>query len=222
MEERMNQRSKPALLLIGAVLIGCTPAGSDTSRDTAIVSAGDVAASAKGAALKEGMRKLWSDHVVWTRQYIVAAVANDPSAKTAAERLLKNQEDIGNAIAPYYGSEAGTKLTALLKDHITIAVDLVAAAKAGDKTKVGEADKRWHDNATEIATFLSGANPNWSRDALVTMLNEHLSLTTQEATARIEKRWADDAKLFDQIFEQALHMADALTDGIIKQFPSKV
>lgn len=218
----MNQLSKPALLLIGAVLIGCTPAGRDTSSDTSMASAGDVAASAKGVALKEGMRKLWSDHVVWTRQYIVAAVANDPSAKAAADRLLKNQEDIGNAIVPFYGSEAGTKLTALLKDHITIAVDLVAAAKAGDNAKVTAADKRWHDNATEIATFLSGANPNWSQDALVTMLNEHLSLTTQEAKARIEKRWADDANLFDKIFEQALHMADALTDGIIKQFPSKV
>ena len=52
------------------------------------------------AVLREGMRRLWSAHVDWTRAYIVAAVANDPSASAAATRLMRNQEDIGNAIEP--------------------------------------------------------------------------------------------------------------------------
>ena len=76
-------------------------------------------------------------------------------------------------------------------------------------------------NATEIATFLSGANTNWSKNGLQTMLNEHLSLTTEEAKARLEKRWGDDARTFDRIFDQSMHMADALTDGIVKEFPTR-
>jgi hypothetical protein len=163
------------------------------------------------------MRKLWSDHVVWTRQYIVAAVANDPSAQAAATRLLKNQDDIGNAIVPYYGSDTGRKLTDLLKQHITIAVDLVTAAKANDTAKLGEADKRWHANAVDIATFLSGANPNWPKQTLVDMLNEHLALTKQEAVARLQGKWDEDVAAFDKIYAQAMMMADALSEGIIKQ-----
>jgi len=163
------------------------------------------------------MRKLWSDHVVWTRQYIVAAVANDPSAQAAATRLLKNQDDIGNAIVPYYGADAGKKLTDLLKQHITIAVDLVTAAKANDATTLGEADKRWHANAVDIATFLSGANPNWPKQTLVDMLNEHLALTKQEAVARLQGKWDEDVATFDKVYAQAMMMADALSDGIIKQ-----
>src|SRR5205807_8244102 len=124
--------------------------------------------------LHDAMRKLWSDHVVWTRLYIVSAVAGDASAQTAANRLLRNQEDIGNAIVPYYGAAAGQKLTDLLKQHILIAVDLVTAAKAGDQAKQNDADRRWHANAADIATFLSGANPNWSRQAVLDMLNQHL------------------------------------------------
>ena len=58
-------------------------------------------------SLKEGLRRLWSDHVIWTRDYVVAAIANSPDADTVATRLLKNQEDIGNAIVPFYGKEAG-------------------------------------------------------------------------------------------------------------------
>jgi hypothetical protein len=68
------------------------------------------------------MRKLWTDHVVWTRDYIIAAVGDQPDAKAAATRLMKNQEDIGNAVATFYGAPAGRQLTTLLKEHITIAV----------------------------------------------------------------------------------------------------
>lgn len=167
------------------------------------------------------MRKLWADHVFWTRQYIVSAVLGDPSAQAASVRLLRNQDDLGNAIVPFYGSAAGTRLTALLKDHILIAVDLVTAAKAGDNAKQADADRRWHQNAADIATFLSGANPNWPRQTLLDMLNEHLALTTQEAVNRLQKKWDDDVVTFDRIFSQSLMMADALSDGIVKQFPAR-
>jgi hypothetical protein len=185
------------------------------------MSGGDVAMRHSEMTLHDAMRKLWADHVWYTREYIVAAVSGDAGAQTSLTRLLKNQEDIGNAIAPYYGSAAGTKLTDLLKQHISIAGELVAAAKAGDNAKVTNADMRWHQNAADIATFLSGANPNWSRDALLSMLNTHLSLTTQEATARIQNRWGDAISTFDQIFNQAMEMADALSSGITRQFPTR-
>lgn len=200
----------------GAIVAGCTTAGTPM-----IESGGDVVLDRDVATLRENMRTLWTDHVVWTRGYIVAAVADDPSAPAMAARLLRNQDDIGNAVAPYYGSAAGAKLTDLLKQHIGIAVDLVAAAKANDNARLSDADTRWKRNAAEIAAFLSQANPHWPRETLNTMPNEHLRLTTEEAKARLERRWDDDARAFDRILAQALHMADALSDGIVRQFPGR-
>ena len=170
-------------------------------------------------SFRAGMRKLWSDHVIWTREYIVSAIADLPDANAAAGRLLKNQEHIGNAIVPFYGEAAGTALTNLLKQHISIAVDLVAAAKAQDQTRFAQEDQKWTKNAEEIATFLSGANPNWTKADLVDLLGQHLSLTKSEAVARLTKNWEDDVKAFDDIFTEILTVADALSDGIIKQFP---
>jgi hypothetical protein len=209
----MRLETRLPYALLAATLLGSAPASAGAQPEAARVSA---------PALRQGMRELWSDHVIWTRSYIVAAVADDASARAASGRLLKNQEDIGNAIVPYYGRAAGDRLAELLKQHILIAVDVVGAAKAGDKPKLADADKRWHDNATQIATFLSGANPNWPRQTLATMLDEHLALTTQEAVARLEKRWDDDVATFDKIHTQILTMADALADGIAKQFPNRV
>ena len=177
--------------------------------------------SPSSTQLHDAMRKLWSDHVVWTRLYIIAAAANDPSASTASARLLRNQEDIGNAIVPYYGSSAGARLTDLLKQHILIAVDLVTAAKANDQAKVQDADRRWHANAADIATFLSGANPNWPRQAVLDMLNQHLALTTREAVDRLQKNHSDELSTYDQVFGQAMMMADTLTNGIVAQFPTR-
>src|SRR5262245_36096288 len=113
--------------------------------------------------LRQDMRKLWTDHVVWTRDYIIAAVADQPDAQAAANRLMTNQEDIGNAIATYYGKPAGDKLTSLLKEHISTAVDVIKFAKVGDKASQKQADDKWHKNGEDIADFLSKANPNWPK-----------------------------------------------------------
>lgn len=172
-------------------------------------------------SLKAAMRRLWADHVIWTREYIVAAVAGTPDAEAAAKRLLKNQEDIGTAIVPFYGAAAGKSLTDLLKQHIMIAVDLVGAAKSGDQTKFKAADEKWSKNAGEIATFLSGANPNWPKAAVTDLLNLHLSLTKKEAVARLTQKWDEDVAAFDDILTEIMTMADALADGVIKQFPDK-
>jgi hypothetical protein len=171
--------------------------------------------------LRVALRKLWSDHVIWTRQYIVAAVAGTPDADAAAGRLLKNQEDIGSAIAGYYGKEAGDGLTALLKEHIMIAVDLVAAAKSGDNDAFAKHDARWTDNAKRIASFLAGANPNWPEKDVYDLLSLHLKLTKDEAVARITGDWVADVKAFDDIFNEIMVLADALDDGIVAQFPER-
>lgn len=172
-------------------------------------------------ALRQNMRKLWTDHVIWTRDYIVAAVGNQPDATAAATRLMKNQEDIGAAVAGFYGKAAGGALTTLLKEHITIAVDIIKFAKAGDKASQQKADAQWHRNAEAIADFLSKANPNWPRATLVSMMNVHLSTTTDEVVARLTKNWDADVRAFDRVYDHILMMADALSDGIIKQFPDK-
>ena len=172
-------------------------------------------------SLKTNLRKLWADHVIWTREYLVAAIAATQDAQVAAGRLLKNQEHLGNAIVPFYGQEAGDRLTALLKQHILIAVDLVAAAKAGQQEQFQQHDQRWTQNAQDIADFLAGANPNWPAQDVADLLNVHLTLTKKEAVARLTEHWEEDIAAFDDIFTEIMTVSDTLSDGIIQQFPAR-
>jgi hypothetical protein len=185
---------------------------------TSIAASNDNLNQTKITELRISLHNLWVEHILWTRQYVVAAAADQPDASFAAERLLKNQEDIGNALKPYYGVQAGNQLTSQLKDHITIAVDLLEAAKSGNSTALEEVEKKWYANADEIATLLSAANPNWTREDMLRMLNEHLSLTKTEAVARLTGDYATDVTTFDALYKHAISMGDEFTAGIVKQF----
>ena len=171
--------------------------------------------------LRTNMRKLWEDHITWTRNVILCLADNLPGADQAVQRLLKNQDDIGNAIKPVYGEDAAKKLTALLHDHIIIAADVVKAAKVSDNAALDAANKKWYTNADDISTFLSQANPNWKLDDMKKMMREHLKLTTDEAVARIKKDYDADVSAYDKVHQEILVMSDMLTDGIVRQFPDK-
>jgi hypothetical protein len=176
----------------------------------------------KELAFRNEMRRLWEDHITWTRLSIISLTTDAPDTEATVARLLKNQADIGAAIEPFYGDAAGQELTRLLRDHILIAADLIAAARAGDDAALGEAQSRWIANADEIAGFLASANPrSWSVDQMKAMLHEHLRLTTNEAVARLQGDWAGDVAAYDAIHVHALEMADMLSLGIVKQFPKR-
>lgn len=178
--------------------------------------------SEQRVALHDKMRRLWEDHITWTRLFIVSASADLPDTPATTQRLLRNQDDIGDAIKPFYGRAAGERLTALLTEHILVAADLLASAKAGDQAAVERHSSVWYRNGNEIADFLNKANPdNWPRKEMRSMMRDHLDLTLTEAVAHLGRRHRTDIRTYDRIHRQILGMADMLSDGIAAQFPKR-
>lgn len=174
-----------------------------------------------GVELHSALRKLWEEHIVYTRNFIISALAGLDDTAAVADRLLRNQDDIGSAVAAYYGDAAGRQLAGLLRTHILIAADLVKAAKAGDGAGVNAGEAAWHKNADEIAAFLAGANPAWDPATLRDMLSKHLDYTTTEVVSRLKGDWAADIAAYDLGHEHMLKFSDILADGIVKQFPAQ-
>lgn len=172
--------------------------------------------------LRRDMRQLWEDHIVWTRLAIISLTTGAPDTEATVGRLLSNQTDIGNAVKPFYGKAAGDKLTAALRQHILIAADLVAAAKAGDQAKLADAQSRWEQNADGIAAILNSVNPRfWKLATMKAEMHMHLALTTEEAVARLNGDWKADVAAYDRIHRHILHMSDLLSAGLVKQFPKR-
>ncbi len=171
--------------------------------------------------LKYDMQKAWIEHAWWTRSFIVSNLAGLEDQKDVLDRLMQNQVDIGNLIKPYYGEEAGTKLTNLLREHIAIAGQLIDAVKTKNQVNTEKYNKEWVRNADEIVAFLTKANPNWSKKILTDMFYTHLKLTTEEVQSRLNRNWKGDIKVADINEQHLIKMGDLLTDGIVKQFPNQ-
>jgi hypothetical protein len=169
----------------------------------------------------DAMRKLWEDHVTWTRLAILSFLEDAPDVQATVDRLMVNQTDIGNAIKPYYGDAAGAQLTALLREHITVAVEILSAAKAGDSAGVQSASARWYVNADQIADFLAAANPNLSDASMRAMMRKHLDDTLSEAVNHLQGNYAAGVQDYDAIHEHILMMSDTISDAIMRQFPRR-
>ena len=169
--------------------------------------------------LSNHLRMLWEQHIVWTRMFIISTVSNLLDVDLVTNRLLQNPKDFEMALKPFYGDEIASKFNDLLTEHLTIAVELVNAAKVGDEKAEEETEKRWYANADKIALFLSSINPYWSENEWKTMLYKHLTLTKTEAVSRLTGDYKTNIAIYNEIENQALGMADMMTKGIVKQFP---
>ncbi|KXK16714.1 MAG: hypothetical protein UZ08_BCD001002929 [Candidatus Parvibacillus calidus] len=181
----------------------------------------DPTATASYKVLNANMRKLWSDHMQWTYSTVDAFFNNPDGLNGPLNRLLQNQKDIGAAIIPYYGEDAGGQLTKLLTNHITGAVPVLTAAKEGNNEALTTALNDWYKNAQDIADFLANANPNWKKEDMRHMMKTHIDQTTEYAVDLLQKDYNKAIKVFDEANEHMLMMADDLSEGIAKQFPEK-
>jgi hypothetical protein len=214
------RRVWPAAIVAATVAVA-VPAGSALSMSAHHAPAAQTV-TARQAAFHDAMRKLWEDHITWTRLAIVSFAGDLPDLPATEQRLLRNQTDIGDAIKPFYGKAAGDRLTKLLKAHITGAVDLLAAAKSGTPTDLAHAKAAWYANGRQVADFLHGANPqHWGRADMRSMMKTHLDQTLAEGVDQLQGRYAAGVREYDAVHVHILAMADELSSGIAAQFPSR-
>ncbi len=182
------------------------------------INCGDARMTQKRLSLYDTLRRLWMEHVLWTRSFIVSAVFGLPDLNMVTNRLLRNPADFADVLRPFYGEIKAARFKNLLTEHLQIAGDLVVAAKAGDSAKADVKRREWYANADDIACFLSEINPYWNKKAWQTLLYDHLKMTEDEAGQMLKGQYDASIAQFDAIQEEALEMADYMAEGIFRQF----
>lgn len=228
---RMSVTAAVASLAVASGLLVAGSAGASAQTPThdghhAVVNS-DTAKRTQGTAAKQialnsAMRTLWADHMQWTYATVDAFFHNPQAVPANLDRLLRNQADIGNAVGRYYGAAAGRQMTALLTEHIQLAVPVLTAAKSGDQPALDAALRDWYRNATQIADFLTKANPRqWPASTTRSMMKGHIDQTTAYAVDLLTGDYAKAVADYDKAFTHMMDMADALSAGIVAQFPAK-
>lgn len=166
-------------------------------------------------------RKLWSQHVYWTRMFIISTAEKLQDLEYVTARLLENPGDFADMLKKYYGINEAEAFGELLTEHLKIAGDLVNADMNGETEKANMLRKSWYENAADIALFLSGINPFQSEQRWRRMMFSHLDMTEKEAGLRLKKEYPKDIAMFEDIEREALEMADYMTCGIVRLFCGK-
>ncbi len=167
------------------------------------------------------MQKLWADHMQWTFTTVDAFFNNTNALEGNLTRLLQNQQDLGDAIVPYYGQEAGTELARLLTEHIELAVPVLTAAQEGNETALGVGLEDWYRNAEEVGEFLNSANPHWEEHDMRPMMKTHIDQTVEYSVLLLQGDYHAAIKAFDEANSHMVDMADHLSEGIANHFPDK-
>lgn len=181
------------------------------------------AAAPAAPQLHAAMRSLWHGHIVTTRDYALAVHAGDKAGEQkAADAVVANAKQIADAVAGFYGKDAGAGLLKLLAGHWGGVKALTDTTKAGDKAGEQKAMDDLAGNATALAKFLAGANPNWSEGALQGALMMHVDdHQTQLNEMMANAPAAEQAKAWTGMQQHMDMIADVLASGIAKQFPNK-
>lgn len=166
------------------------------------------------------LRKLWEQHIMWTRSFIISTAANLGDLEFVTNRLLQNPTDFSNLFRKFYGNVKADIFKELLTKHLQIGADLVNAIKQGNSEKASDSRTKWYKNADEIAKFLATINPYWSEEKWKSLMYDHLKMTENEAKERIKGNFKEDIKLYSDIENEALKMADYMAYGFIEQFGS--
>jgi len=168
---------------------------------------------------RNDMRQLWADHSESTRQLIISTLSDLPNQNEATQNLIQKQNEIGNTIRAFYGDEAGDDLAELLEEHTRIGVIMLQAARKADPKAFEDSVERWYSNADEIAEFFQETNQeNWPLRKTSPIMREYLDLTLEEALARWNGDFAASDAAHDKVQNQALKIADMLSEGLINRF----
>jgi hypothetical protein len=207
--------AKKMMLIAAVLLMAASPSLAHEKQMT-------MQESAKSVELREALRDLWVGHVFWVRNVALTTSLGDTgAAKVAEENVVKNARAIADAIIPVYGKPAGDKLFGLLAGHYGAVKEYMTAAYAADTTGKDAAVEKIKGNATEIAGFLSSANPNLPKETLVSLLFAHGGHHMAQIDAFAKKDYTAEAQVWSAMNEHMLMIADALGKGIVKQFPTK-
>lgn len=170
------------------------------------------------AELNRELRMLWSQHVYRTRFFIISTAADLGDLQFVTKWLLENPGDFAAVFRRFYGRAVAEEFKKLFTSHLMIAGDLVNALKNGDTAKADAEREKWYENADEIADFLSIINPCQSREKWIKLMHGHLKMTENEAALRLAGRFPEDIAEFNSIEQEALKMADYMTEGFVCQF----
>jgi len=161
------------------------------------------------------LTKLWEEYVLWMRSFIISTVHGLQDLQFVSERLLEIPADFARFLEAFYGENISREFERVFRDNLLISTKIISDIKKGDTYAVYSDRINWYRNADELASLLARITSIGSLQSWQNILYQHLSYLENATILRINENFEEDTKIFDNIEEQALQIADLMSQGIV-------
>jgi hypothetical protein len=170
--------------------------------------------SALKVDLRSALRKLFTDHGVYTAFVLKSIVDNGKDTSIFLDRLLINQKDIGDQLKPIIGIESGNKITEVLTLHIKLAGDVIKAARNRDNNLQNKIDLLFA-NSDIVAETLTSLNPIvLPFEVTQDMFHVHNQFVIDMTISRITGDFLKEQQLYDAYYNELLMLSDSLFSAL--------
>lgn len=164
------------------------------------------------------IHKLWTDYLVWIRDYIYVAMQRQEGMQYVQERLTRFITEFADFFKTFYGEQVAEQYGDLLKRHIDLISQYTTIVHANESPAPLRDDL--YANADDIAKFLASINPNWNETMWQKLLRTQTYLEEKLIWAIRSKGYGEAMAQYDEIYANIHKIIDYLINGIQKQFGS--
>ncbi|MBA3943823.1 MAG: LPXTG cell wall anchor domain-containing protein [Herpetosiphonaceae bacterium] len=180
------------------------------------------AADSSASGLRSALTNLLNEHVYLAADATNAALGGrDTEFKAAAAALDGNSVDLSKAIGSVYGTDAENAFLPLWRKHIGFFVDYTQGVATKDQAKKDMATKNLIQYGQDFGAFINSANPNLPKQAVADLLAAHVTTLNAVIDAQGSKDYTGAYTNLRAAYAHMPMVANALTDGIVKQFSTK-
>lgn len=163
------------------------------------------------------MRKLWNDHIVWTRQYMISEMNNLPDKEAVLTRLRANARSISEEMSELHPSVDEQTMVSMLDSTVLFVTKLIFETNVGGtRTGAYETKEVLMKLMDRMALYLNSVNEGWKLPEMKMLLQGYLNETHNEILARKNQIWDADIAAYDRLNNHVLKIADAFASGTIQ------
>ena len=165
---------------------------------------------------KEAMRKLFSERSMWIKTFVEDNLQGQTDRSHIYNRLLKNQNDIGNYIGAHIKNpNTAVELTRLLKEHVSKITSMINQIQTQNKNYIEEAVENVEQNSQEFAKFLASHGEEYlPYDSIKQLFDKQNKLIYKMATHHFLSEHKKEVDSYDKFYDVMLKLSDTLHAGL--------
>lgn len=161
---------------------------------------------------EEYVTQLWTERLVWVRQLIISQMLSLRDFPFVAQRLQRNDAELGQILGSVFGPEAGARFEQLLGEYIRNLNGVASTVKSGNDPD--PLMQQWYGSAAEIGEFASQINPYWGKSAVESLIDDEIGLESDLLSGLKNDEFARVVANFDPAYDKALEAARFMIYGI--------